>query len=106
MKNLQNPVSAEAYKLLRNMIFRKTLTQTVKRAVRVRLEAILAEEETCFNHWKENVRHKLNVTRQKMIEREFQKRIQAMKIVIHALTPFFERVNDVPTFVVRKDRNQ
>jgi hypothetical protein len=52
------------------------------------------------------IKHRLNITRQKQLEREFKKRIQAFKITIHYLTPFDQRLNDVPTFVVRKKKAQ
>lgn len=95
-----------AYQLLKKMHFSKILTQTVRRAIRVRLEAILEEEEKTYQYWETTVMHKLNTTRQKQVAREFKKRIQAMKIVVHALTPFWERTTDVPTFVVRKQKKE
>lgn len=104
MKNLQNRVRSEAYKLLQNLMFRKTLNEGVKRAVRVRLQAILENELFEYRHWTEHIKHKQAKSRQKEIERKFNKRIQAFKITIHALTPFFERSEDIPSFVVRKDK--
>lgn len=94
----------DAFKILQKMTLSKSMTETVQRAIRVRLIAILDNELKCYNHWKENIKEKLNRTRQKQIEREYKKRIQAAKIVIHWLTPFWERTEDVPTFVVRKDK--
>lgn len=94
----------EAYSLLKKMIFSKNLTAGVKRAIRVRLEALLENEIAEYQRWQEVIKPKLNYTRQRQIEREFKKRIQAAKIVVHWLTPFWERTEDVPTFVVRKDK--
>lgn len=105
MKNLQKRILSDAYRILQKMTFGKTMTETVRRAVRVRLTAILENEEKTFELWETNVKHKLNKTRQKQVAREFQKRIQAFKITIHALTPFWERTEDIPTFVVRKGKN-
>lgn len=79
------------------------MNEGVKRAIRVRLETILENEESMYRWWLENVKHKLNRTRQKGVDREFKKRIQALKIVVYMLTPFGERTSDVPMFVVKKD---
>jgi len=94
----------DAYKVLQKMTFSKSMTETVKRAIRVRLQTILDQEIKSFERWNEVIKPNMNLTRQKQVSREFKKRIQAMKIVIHALTPFFERTEDVPTFVVRKNK--
>ena len=80
------------------------MTETVKRGIRVRLQIILDQEIKSFERWDEMIKPKMNLTRQKQVAREFKKRIQAMRIVVHILTPFFERVDDVPTFVVRKEK--
>lgn len=102
MKNLHNSVRKEAYKILQNLMFRKTLNEGVKRAVRVRLQCILDNEVSEYRYWIDNIKEKLNKSRQKEVERKFNKRIQAFKITIHALTPYFERTDDIPTFVVKK----
>lgn len=94
----------DAFQILRKMTFSKTMTETVRRAIRVRLIVILENEEQMYTKWKENIKPTMNRTRQKQIEREYKKRMQAAKIVIHWLTPFYERTEDVPTFVVRKDK--
>lgn len=101
---MEKPIRIEAYSLLKKMIFSKNLTAGVKRAIRVRLEVILENEVQEYDRWKVVIRHQLNSTRQKQIEREFKKRIQAMKIVVHMLTPFWERTSDTPMFVVRKEK--
>lgn len=82
------------------------MNEGVKRAIRVRLQVILDHEIKSFDHWIEVIKPKLNRTRQKQIDREHKKRIQAMRIVIHMLTPYLERTEDVPTFVVRKDKKE
>ena len=94
----------DAFRILQKMALSKTMTETVRRAIRVRLIAILDNEEAVYKRWEEMVKPKLNTPRQKQIEREFKKRLQAAKIVINWLTPFHERTEDVPTFVVRKDK--
>lgn len=88
------------------MALSKRMNETVKRAIRVRLEHLLEEEEKQFQYYREHVAHKLNDTRQKQIEREYNKRVSALKIVIYMLTPYFERTSDQPTFVIRKSHNK
>lgn len=85
-------------------MFSKTMNESTRRAIRVRLEVILEEKEKSYTHWQEMIKPKMNASRIKMVEREFRKIIQAMKIVIHSLTPFYERITDVPTFIVKKDK--
>lgn len=104
MKNLENSVRLEAYKLLKNLMSSTRLTEGIKRAIRVRLELVLDNELKEYQHWKDYFKEKQSRTLQKDVERKFNKRIQAFRITIHALTPFFERVDDVPTFVRRKDK--
>lgn len=99
---MQNPVRKEAFLLLQQMTFTKTITETIRRSVRVRLICILESEQAAHEHWRECIKDKLNATRQKQVEREYNKRIQALKIVIYSLTPYLERTEDVPTFVVKK----
>lgn len=93
-----------AYQLLQKMTLSKQMTETVRRAIRVRLEVMLELEITCYEKWKADVKHKMNVTRQKQVEREFLKRIQAAKIVVHWLTPYLERTEDVPLLVIKKPK--
>ena len=66
------------------------------------LEAILAEKERNYLHWQENISHKLTETRRKEIRRKFEKVITGYKITIHDLTPFHERIEDVPVLIKRK----
>ena len=80
----------------------KIINEGVKRGIRVRLKIILDNEERQLSHWNDAIRHQLNATRQKQVEREFTKRIQALRIVLHMLTPFFERTTDVPSIIVKK----
>ena len=96
----------DAFKVLQKMVFSKAMTETVKRAVRVRLQVILENEESSYERWKEWVKPKLNSTRQMQVEREFKKRIQAYKITVHSLTPFGERTEDIPTFVISKGKTK
>lgn len=67
-----------------------------------RLALILEEHEGQYERWQENVKHRLNKTRQRDLKRKFEKNIQALKIVMHFLTPNAERMYDVPSFVVKK----
>lgn len=50
----------------------------------------------------ENISHKLTDTRRKEIRRKFEKVITGYKITIHDLTPFHERIEDVPVLIKRK----
>lgn len=94
----------EAYQLLQRMTFSKTVNQTVIKAVRSRLERMLENKEAQFKKWNEDIRPKLNRTRQRDVQRHFEKTIQAYKIIIFELTPYFERVGDPPAFVVKKEK--
>jgi hypothetical protein len=94
------------YQILQRMTFSKSINQTVIRAVRVRLETMLQNKEAQYKSWQENVRHKLNKTRKRDVERHFQKTIQAYKIIIFDLTPYFERIGDPPAFVINKNQKQ
>jgi len=85
-----------------SLVFSKGINETMKRAIRVRLKIILDEEEKGLKNWEERIKHRLNLSRQKQVSREHTKRIQALKIVIHMLTPYSERTEDVPSFVVKK----
>ena len=96
----------DAFKVLQKMHFSKSMTETVRRAIRVRLIVILETELKAYDRWKEIIAPKLNRTRQKQIDREFKKRIQAAKIVIHWLTPFYERTEDTPMFIVKKTKKE
>ncbi len=81
------------------------MTQTVKKAVRVRLQAILEEKEKGYLHWVNNIKNKLNRTRQKEVQRKQEKIIQALRIVIYDLTPMLERDSDLPIFYNRKEKH-
>lgn len=82
----------------------KVMNENVKRAIRERLKIILDEELRQFRYWEESLRSKMNHTRQDQVERRFNKDIQALKIVIHKLTPFFERTEDIPSIIVKKPK--
>jgi hypothetical protein len=84
------------------MTFSKTVNQTVIKAVKVRLETMLANKEAQFQAWKERNEHICTKTRAKEVRRHFEKTIQAYKIIIYDLTPYFERNHDVPIFFKRK----
>lgn len=93
-----------AYSQLQKLMMSKILNEGTKRAVRERLMIILDNELKQFKWWEDAIRHKLNVTRQAQVERRYNKEIQALKIVIHKLTPFMERVDDEPSIIVKKKK--
>lgn len=93
----------DAYKVLQRMTFSKTINQTVIKAVKVRLERMLENKEIQYKRWQENVKHKLTKTRQREVQRNFDKTINAYKIIIFDLTPYFERVGDPPAFTHKKN---
>jgi len=88
------------------LIFERNMTEGVKRAVRERLAVFLNAKETSFSSWGDKVRHRLNKTRQEAVERRFHKEIQSLKIVIHMLTPFADRLEDEPCIVVKKPKTK
>jgi len=89
---------------LRKLMTSKLFNEGTKRAVRERLKIILEEECRQFRWWEDTVRQKLTRTRQNQVERRFNKEIQALKIVIHKLTPFMDRVDDEPSIIVKKSK--
>jgi hypothetical protein len=92
------------YADLRNLMTNKLLNEGTKRAVRERLKIILDDELKQFTRWQDIIKAKLNVTRAAQVERRFNKEIQALKIVIHKLTPFGDRVDDEPSIIVKKPK--
>lgn len=80
----------------------KQLTENTKRAIVIRLQVFLENETERLKSWQEGNKFKLNLTRQKAVERRFIKRIQAMKIVIHFLSPNDWRTEDEPSFIVKR----
>ena len=94
----------QAYSQLQKLMMSKLLNEGTKRAVRERLKIILDEDLRQFKWWQEMVRSKMNPTRQAAVERRFNKEIQALKIVIHKLTPFGDRVDDEPSIIVKKKK--
>ena len=91
--------------ILQKLMTTKLMTEQTLRAVRERLKIILDNKEKQFKSWNEGNRFMLNLTRQHQIERRFNKEIQALKIVIYTLTPFFERNSeDVPSIIVKKEK--
>lgn len=79
--------------------------QRIRRSLRLRLQLILEEEEKQLRHWNEVVRHNIRPSTAASIERKRVKHIQALKIVIHMMTPFYDRTEDVPSFIVKKDKS-
>lgn len=93
-----------AYQDLRNLMTNKLMNEGTKRAVRERLKIILDDELKQFTRWQDIIKAKLNMTRAAQVERRFNKEIQALKIVIHKLTPFGDRVDDEPSIIVKKKK--
>ena len=93
-----------AYSQLQKLMTSKLLNEGTKRAVRERLEIILNDELKQFARWQDVIQEKLNPTRRAQVARRFNKEIQALKIVIHKLTPFMDRVDDEPSIIVKKKR--
>lgn len=56
--------------------------------------------------WEENVKDKLHPTRQREVRRKFERIIQALKVIIHDLTPFMERTEDQPSLIKRKNKTK
>lgn len=100
--HLQTSITMKKYTSLYKLTMSKIINESVKRAVRERLKLFLAEEERRFNFFEDNIKHKVNLTRAKQVRRESSKRMQALKIVIHLLTPYYERGDDVPAIVIKK----
>ena len=91
------------YQQPKKLIMSKIINNGTKRAIRDRLQIILEEEEKNFKDWKESNRPmQVNATRRKQVERNYNKRIQSLKIVIYYLTPYLDRDFDEPMFVVKK----
>lgn len=88
---MEKLIRKDAFRLLREMTLTSKLNESVRRSIRLRLEVICEAEEKSFAHWKEHVQHKLKPTHAAQVRRIFEKRIKAYKIVIHDLTPYFER---------------
>ena len=93
-----------AYTQLQKLMLSKNLSENTKKAVRERLMMILDNHEKQFKRWNEIIKEKLNITRRKAIERKFNKEIQALKIVIYMLTPFFDRTDDEPSIIIKKPK--
>jgi len=91
----------DATRILSKLIMGKEINKSVLKAVRIRLELILAERERQYKHWQEHISHKLTATRQKEVRRRFDKTITALKIVIFELTPVFDREEE-PNLINRK----
>lgn len=84
----------------------KRMTENTKRAIVVRLQVFLDAEIERFKEWQETSKFRLNSTRQRSVERRFIKRIQAMKIVIHFLSPNDWRIEDEPSFIVNRKKTK
>lgn len=88
----------------RQLYFSKNINAGAKRAICSRLQLILSDEENAFKFWQDHTAFRLNEARQKQVAREFNKRIQALRIVLHMLTPMQDRIFDAPAMIVKKAR--
>lgn len=88
---------------MQKLVFDKSMSEGVKRAVRERLKIILEDTEKSLAFFNDNTKHRLNTTSAEQASRRQHKIIQALKIVIHFLTPYGQRMEVAPpSFVVRK----
>ena|SRR5450432_3971374 len=94
----------QATKPLRQLLFSKAMNKSVKHAVKTRLEVILAEEERSLVSWHERCKRLLGVTRQQQIERNYLKRISALRIVTWMLSDFGDR-GDLPPMVIKRQKD-
>jgi len=90
--------------ILQKLMMTKIMNEGTRRAVRERLKLILENEQKEFRYFEDSVKEKLNLTRARQVERRFNKRCQALKIVIFKLTPYMERTDDVPSIIVKKGK--
>ena len=94
----------DSTRTLTQLLMGREINNSVLKAVRIRLELILAEREKKYEHWQEFIAPKINSTRQKEIRRKHEKSITALKIVIYELTPYFDRDQDEPLLLNRKSK--
>lgn len=93
----------ESTKPLRQLMFSKVMNASVKHAVKTRLDVMLEEEERAFTSWKERCERLLLKTRAQQIERNYMKRLNALKIVCWMLSPNGDR-GDLPPIVMKRQR--
>lgn len=74
------------------------LDQNVKKALVVRLQHFLNEEERQYSRWTLVVRQGLKKTAADHIDRRWRQRIQAFRMVIWILSPYKDRDGDFPGF--------
>jgi len=65
---------------------------------------MLEEEERSLTSWEERCRRLINATRQQQIERNFLKRISALRIVIWMLSDIGQRAGDLPALYIKRKR--
>src|ERR1700685_1612183 len=94
----------ESTKPLRSLLFSKVMNQGVKRAVKIRLEVMLEHEQSSLVAWEERCRKLINQTRQLQLERNYLKRISALKIVIWMLSEMGDR-GDLPPLVIARKKD-
>jgi hypothetical protein len=75
---------------------KKGFDSNVKRAIKVRLELLLEEQEKTYKHYLEFIKHRQTASRQAMVERAHKKKITALRIVLYMCTPHMERDSDMP----------
>jgi hypothetical protein len=93
----------EVTKPLRQLMFSKVMNKGVKRAVKLRLDVMLEEEERAFASWLDRCKRLLQKTRQQQIERNYLKRISALRIVCWMLSEMGDR-GDLPAMVIKRPK--
>jgi len=86
-------------------MFSKVMNKSIKHACRIRLEVLLADEERSFARWQDVTRRLMNATRQQQVERNYYKRINALKVVCWMLSDFGERTGDLPSLVTKRKKD-
>lgn len=74
------------------------IDKNVKRALCLRLQTILVDEERQYAYWLEHIRPKIKESRARLLDRKMRQQLQALRIVIWMLTPNMERKEDFPGF--------
>ena len=85
-------------------MFSRVMNKSIKHACRSRLQVLLQDEETSLVTWHERHKKLINATRQKSVERNYHKRINALKVVIWMLSDYGQRDPDLPTLITKKPK--
>ena len=103
MRNEKSESTTIGAKEAQQLVFNKRLTQTIIKAVRIRLEAVLRDKEAQYQLWQDRHQKYLNQTQCRDVRRNFEKMIAAYRLVIFDLTPLFER-GPMPSLIYKRNR--